>query len=546
MAGFGEAFSRSFENARQNRAVKERDLFKVAYDSYIEKKDAYSKADTEWSNAMKKGQVVAQKYGIQPEVVPTIAEWYSMGYSDAEVDDMVANSKFTVTPNTPLASDVNSTLPVEDQMTAAGLPMPEEAGAVNNPVTMPMPAPQQPEQPTNVQTPNPMFSQLPQSGNTDLLGGMLGPDGIFKNAGKSDMAKAEGQVLEQTGTTAEQMAQYNSGFQPPANPNTVDWQYTKPNDGKTITPLERTLGEFGLDGGITDAKFMAVESAAKIWANSPNKEDQDRAKRWEALKPAIELQLKDNVDPEVMKLLQPVNSDFMRLATLKADTVVFAEEASKVGQLGAELEGIGLTQVGQVAGWFEGVKREAIAALSLAGSLASQDGSENDVIGLLNKEISSRFNTPELASAGRATALYTAALLRLVYRAGKMQGQEGNGFSNKDFDYILKQLQASSDIGTFTENLQNYVESTLFSTNTALETTASSPAVQYLLQHEDTKPFLVDLFVPVQLSQNAQDWMNQSTDEYIKGETYLDDEGNSWVFNGGDPNDKNNYTLLGK
>lgn len=554
MAGFGEAFSRSFENARQNRAVKERDLFKVAYDSYIDKKSSYSAAQTEWNKAMEKGQILAQKYGVQPEAIPEIAKMYKAGYSDSEVDDIVANSKFTVTPNTPLASDVNSTLPVDDQMTAAGLPVPEQAGAINNPVSMPFPAPQQQEQPTNVQTPNPMISQVPQAGNTDLLGGIFGPDGIFKNAGKSDMAQAEGQVMEQTGTTAEQMAQYNQGFQLPENQTKVDWQYTTPGDGKSLTPLEQALGEFGLDGGITDAKVLAANQAAVLWSKSANPKDQERAKRWEAMRPSIEASLQKDLDPEVMKLLQPLTDTFVTQGLKKADMISFAEQAREISDLGKQLDGVALTQVGTLVGGFEGIKREVTTFLNIAGELGRAGSTENDVINSLNQEIANKFNSPELEEIAQVVSLYTAAQIRLSYQAGRLQGQQGNGFSNNDFVQQMKSLAAGSSFKTYDQNLKNFVNTKISEVNNysrALQTNV--PSINYLLSNPDTAPFM-DVFGDVELSDAVQAWLagketpavTKPATEWTVGQQALDENDNVIMFKGGDPMDRNNWEIVNK
>ena len=540
MAGFGEGFTRSFENARKNRADKERDLFKVAYDSYIEKKDSYAKSESAWKSAMARGEILAQKYGQGPEVAMKAADWLYKGMSESEVDDMMANSTFTV----PTASEAN---PVDQQMEQFGVAPP-------NPVTMPFPAPQQPaEQPTNVQTPNPMVDAQPLPQSNDLLGNMFGPDGIFKNAGKSDMEQARGDVLQQTGTTEQQMAQYEGGFTPPSIPN-VEWKYTDPNGKGVQTPLERTLGKFGIEGGATEAKVASINAAAAMWAKSADPAERALAAEWEAVRPLIELQLKKDIDPEVMKLLQPLTDTFVTQGLKKADMISFAEQAREISELGKQLDGVALTQVGALVGGFEGIKREVTTFLNIAGELGRAGSTENDVINSLNQEIANKFNSPELEEIAQVVSLYTAAQIRLAYQAGRLQGQQGNGFSNNDFVQQMKSLAAGSSFETYDQNLKNFVNAKISEVNNysrALQTNV--PSINYLLSNPDTAPFM-DVFGDVELSDAVQAWLagkeapavTNTNTEWTVGQQALDENDNVIMFKGGDPMDRNNWEVVNK
>lgn len=534
MAGFGEGFSRSFENARRNRADKERDLFKVAYDSYIEKKDSYAKSESAWKSAMAKGEILAQKYGQGPEVAMKAADWLYKGMSESEVDDMMANSTFTV----PKASEAN---PVDQQMEQFGVAPP-------NPVTMPFPAPQQP---TNVQTPNPMVDAQPLPQSNDLLGNMFGPDGLFRNAGKSDMEQARGDVLQQTGTTEQQMAQYEGGFTPPSVPN-VEWKYTDPNGKTTASALEKTLGKFGLDGGVTDAKVASVNTAAAMWAKSADPAERALAAEWEAVRPIVELQLNEEIDPEVMKLLAPMSNVFSDFASRKADTISFVSQIKELAELGAKLDGIALTQVGSAVAGFEGIKKNVVAALQIAGDIARQGGNENDVLASLQEQLTTEFgNAGYTEEIAYTVNQYAAAFIRASYAAGKMQGQQGNGFSNFDFEQNMKSLQAGSSFRSFNDNLVNFASRSISNVNTAANINKQIPGVNYLNSNPDTSKFVQDIFAPLEgyFDQSTLDWLAGKSPKEITTDTKVRPMGHVISVNGellvkinnGPDEDKNNW-----
>lgn len=528
MAGFGEGFTRSFERARQNRADKERDLFKVAYDSYIEKKDSYAKSEAAWKSAMSRGEILAQKYGQGPEVAMKAADWLYKGMSESEVDNMMANSTFEV----PTASETNPT--VDQQMTQFGVEPPA------NPVTMPFPAPQQQaEQPTNVQTPNPMVDAQPLPQNNDLLGNMFGPDGIFKNAGKSDMEQARGDVLQQTGTTEQQMAQYEGGFTPPTIPD-VKWKYTDPNGKGVQTPLERTLGKFGIEGGATEAKVASINAAAALWSKSADAKERALAAEWEAIRPLIELQLKKDIDPEVMKLLSPMNETFGKFATQKADTIAFISQIHELSELGSKLDGIALNPVGGVVAGFEGLKNILMSTLQVAGEAASQGVlGENEVINSLTQELTKDLNTAGYTEEVAYVAnQYASALIRAAYASGKMQGQQGNGFSNNDFVNNLKSIQSGSSFKSFNDNLVRYANDGMRSVATTAKINKQLPAVLYLNSNPDTSQYMQEIFTPVEsyLDQSTLDWLDgKSTQQLTESNSIQSVDpstGDIWVFRG--------------
>lgn len=100
MAGFGKAFSNSFENAQTRKAEKEKDAFRLAYDSFTSKKSSYDKASSEDSAAMKKAQLMIADTGADLSALGETAERIRSGYSDKDVREFLKNNSFAPLPST--------------------------------------------------------------------------------------------------------------------------------------------------------------------------------------------------------------------------------------------------------------------------------------------------------------------------------------------------------------------------------------------------------------------------------------------------------------
>lgn len=515
MAGFGESFSSSFKNAAQIRASKEQDYFRVAYQEYSDKKSQYEQEEKNWNSNLKKGEAIATKYGAGPDAALKAAEWLQAGQSDAWVDDMVANAKFAVTQKVPQASDVNN---VDGQMTASGL-VPgvgavDQASEANNPVMGEVPGVQDEDVLGNNAGPNGIFGESPLQ-NEDLLAGVKQ---VFPNAGESDASQANRQVREAGGISQDAFDKTMGGFQPPDTSN-INVESTRPNTAND------PLAEFNMsvtDGGPNKAKFAAADVAAKQWAKSPNPEDRVKAERWEAVRPDIELALREDIDPQTKAdLLKPLGESYKareEFAKARGASIIMGQEAMELASAVEESEKTGvnpLTQTAKGVSMWEYVKTEGAAALDLLGQLAGQGTDENNVIQALSQELQKDVDTGKITEdAAREYREFNARLTRFVYATGKAYGQSGQSFSNRDFALLKEAVQNSNNSDAFISNLKSIVKTQVSQVDQSLQELMLSPEISLLVNDEYVGPALQKQLIPFEeraKDTGIMDWMNSET-----------------------------------
>jgi hypothetical protein len=140
MAGFGPAFSRSFEGARDRAAVERQDTFRMVYQDLIqkrEKREADTKEDRKAVNAAK----AYAESGGAPAAWPKVYEWVKGGMSESQIMENLQTGSFEVaeqaaTPDTPMAP-----AGVDTQMQAAGIAPAAEQTQAAAPASAPSGAP---------------------------------------------------------------------------------------------------------------------------------------------------------------------------------------------------------------------------------------------------------------------------------------------------------------------------------------------------------------------------------------------------------------------
>lgn len=138
MAGFGSAFSKSYENAADNRAVKEEDTFKLMYSDYIQRRGDREKYNREQAKNVNAAKSYAEAYGANSSAWPKIKEWIDAGMTDTQIAQNIQNGDFITGP-TPPASIAADNAPADastsNQTKASGLapdtiaPVPGAEGA---------------------------------------------------------------------------------------------------------------------------------------------------------------------------------------------------------------------------------------------------------------------------------------------------------------------------------------------------------------------------------------------------------------------------------
>jgi len=553
MAGLGKGFSTSFTNAANNRAAKEQDAFRIAYDQYTKKQEEYKSEESAWTKSLTAAETIVDKYGAPKEYALQVAKMLRSGLSVEYVDEQVKAARFASTPEVTAASDVNATSPVDTQMQDSGLQPaapPEDAGVINNAVTDTAQVQATTAEQPVVETP----SAAPQQ-NTDLLGALIGPNGIFKNAGESDEAGAQRRVREAGGISQEEFDKYNGGFKPPEDTSGLKVTY----DTGTNT-LGHPLEEFGMKDGVTKAKFIAADTEAKSLANSSRPEDKAKVARWEAIKPDLEVALDDKLDPQTKAdLLKPLGESAkqrMEYSLSKAAAKTMAEQGMALAKMAEETDGKVLTATSGAVSLFESIKTEGAAVLDLIGSWgADQTANEESVIANAAAEIDKLVGggqmTKEVAQQYRE---FTAASIRYIFAVGKSSlGQAGNGFSNKDYENVKNAILASNNKDAFINNLKRLSQEKFAEVDNQALALSDTAEIALLLDDETVGPALRKQMAPLETSlvgTPVLEWVNSPmttatdplADEAWKpGSLAVDENGNTIVFKGGDPYNANNW-----
>lgn len=453
MAGFGKAFSNSFENAERARASKEQDAFRVAYDSYVQKQAAYDAEKKTWDKSMTKAEQLAQQYNQPPEAVGEIAKWFAAGWSDEAVEKKVAMAKFAapkaIVPDQ--ASDANSIDPMAAQMGDAGLDpsaAPMDASANNNPVAEPVQA-------------NHVAEPVQANQNPDLLGSLTGPDGLFKNMGKSDAEQAQGSVMESVGINQAQFDQVNQGFTPPESP-AMDVTFSPATE--PVTP-QNLIKELGLENGVNAGKLGSAKAIIGQLKESKEPADIKKVAMFEAMLPELELAGDPNKDPivkaEALKLINPLAPELTQLADLKANVKTAVQTGKELAELVEANADVLTTVSGGVSG-FEGFKTELAAGLDLIGKLGQQGADEQSMLSAVFKEIDAKVGGGQItAEQAQAYREFNAKAIRYIFAVGAAMGVEGNGFSNKDYENIKNSVLTSNNKDAFVNNMKELAKEQL-------------------------------------------------------------------------------------
>ena len=85
--------------------------------------------------------------------------------------------------------------------------------------------------------------------------------------------------------------------------------------------------------------------------------------------------------------------------------------------------------------------------------------------------------SPEIVALGDATAQFEAGLLALVFRSGRMEGQQGNAMSNKDFERLMQMLDVKGSREAFENTVRNYMKEKILSYDDKVSTFDTGGAI---------------------------------------------------------------------
>ena len=165
---------------------------------------------------------------------------------------------------------------------------------------------------------------------------------------------------------------------------------------------------------------------------------------------------------------------------LRSAVTVSAYGAYELDRMAARSEYV-LTNVAGGVSMFEGAKTELNTLMEVIGAAgADTQNAQEDVMAALNESVAEMLTgdgsqiTEEMAAQYRE---FGAAVIRYVFAAGRALGQEGNGFSNSDYDNILRSIVNARSYEAFSNNLRNFTRTQFDNLDETVASAASNPLV---------------------------------------------------------------------
>lgn len=250
MAGFGPAFSDSFERGNERNAKRRDDLFKITYSDFIDRRKQKEEWEREDAKAARKAEALLENSGVDPRAYPHVYKQVQAGIDDTVILNDLRTGRFEFNDKetkTPEGVDPESEATPESDPMAAQM---SESGM--NPAAPAAPA-AAPESP------------VPQENGFNL--GKLFPK--FRPGGRAE--RDRNRALEATagaaGTTVEdvQGTLTGTGYTPP-DIDTTGIKFTPVADPQKADPLATlTQSRVELDAALAAGDPQRIEVAKRRW-----------------------------------------------------------------------------------------------------------------------------------------------------------------------------------------------------------------------------------------------------------------------------------------
>ena len=200
----------------------------------------------------------------------------------------------------------------------------------------------------------------------------------------------------------------------------------------------------------------------------------------------------DQVIENVVEAVAPEDME-VRLEAVRAASAVYKPAldlrgAVTVASYGAfELDRIAarseyvLTSTAGGVSLFEGAKTEIRTLMDVIGAEGSNmQSDQQSVLAAVNARVDEMVAsgdtqlTAEMASEYKQ---FTAAVVRYVFAAGKALGQEGNGFSNSDYENIFNSIVNSTSYEAFSNNLRRFTREQFANLDETVAGASDSPLI---------------------------------------------------------------------
>ena len=208
--------------------------------------------------------------------------------------------------------------------------------------------------------------------------------------------------------------------------------------------------------------------------------------------------------PEVLKqrasAVQAASQIYKPVRDLRSAVSVSVSGAYELDRIAARNESV-LTITGGALSFFDEAKTEIRTALELVGDQGRQGNSRDSVLAAVNQRAEDFIQANNLTGeAAQAYREFNAAVIRYVFAAGKALGQEGNGFSNSDYNNIFKSIVNSNSYEAFSNNLRNFSRTQTATLQETINNNRDDGLILQALEYPGAREFIDPVFVSVEES----------------------------------------------
>lgn len=491
MAGFGPAFSRSFEGARDRAHAERQDTFRLVYNDLIQRREKREEETKEDRKAVAKAKALAASVpGVPEEAWMKAYDWVKSDLSDAQIMENLQTGSFEVGQAAPTPDAAAAPSAVDTQMSASGIA----------PAAAPEATPASPEQkPTELDTGNPITAFLrKKAGSSGDFRREQAIEKIAKNTGASvDDVRAE---LDGTSPTTASVDSSRVKYTPGA-------MSKEPSKFDTITEAQVELDDAVASGD--PRRIQTAERTLKSIITAIDTEEAIKAKhsgKGSALHRIIgpngyelhanvyedgqgKFHLNDGkktylgddqqalpVDDNEYKLLEAIDSDlkkpFEELAVKKASVESTIQTVARMDDIVKQSGDRVLSDLpSDFVSWWDRWTKGVDVAVEIAQSAASGGNTAAETFandGMINKDdinrkltdlrgLNEQLMTQDMSKLSVQKAIYETQKAIFTYQLASAMGQDGKALSNEERK-IFAQL---ASVGTTAEKFRGAMSATL-------------------------------------------------------------------------------------
>lgn len=499
MAGFGSAFSQSFENARARTAQREDDIFKLTFSQYLKNDEARKEAEKKDALAVKQAKAIAELVpGVnQKAAVAQVYKMLNAGMDQETILEELRKPGVQLDFSKEVRENKQS---LEAQTDAVTAPGPSNQKEENRQVA---------EQ----------TGEAPKRWNDNFLGGLFGSPyskgGLGQQGSKEQRAfdKAQTQIAHSTGTTREQVQKTLRGVTPPPGIDTTGLVFTP---GQTITKdeistlnsamIEQAQAQYDLQNNPSpaaeermrqaDIRVEALKRAKMIEANAellatgvvvpgqqvkvitPDGKVTYKMATRDQNDQIVDAMTQEPIQGQVVPLGEDELEEYSKLAKdisessneYQAKVSALSSVMRAAGDMGSLVDQTGgsvlATRTGNLAQWAQGMGADMSNIVQMYENLKSSGNTvgADEETNYKVEEMEQRINgmiSQGVNDIGTARALYEAKVKILAYKLAAMEGQDGRNLAETERKLFEDLASGGNSPQKFNQNMANIIFSRL-------------------------------------------------------------------------------------